>query len=52
MIKKDNRALGCGDTQGAQQNIHEFNSTQIIVTLKADCFRLVSCLSIEGGSLC
>jgi hypothetical protein len=51
-MTKNNKAAGCGDIQAAQQNICELNSTQIIVTLKAACFRAAAWLSVVGGALC
>ena len=49
---RNKKAAGCGDTQAAQQNICGLNCTQIIVTLKAACFRVAAWLSmVVGGSL-
>ena len=46
------KAVGCGDTQTAKQNIFRLNSTQLIVRLKAVSFRAAAWLSIVGGSSC
>lgn len=45
------KAVGCGDTQAAQQNNCVFNFTQLIVTLKAACFHAADWLSLIGGVL-
>jgi hypothetical protein len=44
-MTNNNKAAGCGDTQAAQQNIFRLNFTQIVVRLKAACFRLVAWLA-------
>jgi hypothetical protein len=50
-MNRNKEAAGCGDTQAAQQNIYELNFTQLIVALKAVCFRVAAWLSIVGGAL-
>lgn len=50
-MNKNKEAARCGDTQAAQQNIYELDFTQLIMTLKAVCFRATAWLSIIGDGL-
>lgn len=51
-MTKNKKAAGCRGTQTTYLNICGLNSTQIIVTLKATCFRVGAWLSPVGGFLC
>ena len=51
-MNKNNKAVGCSNTQTAQQSIFKLNSTQIIAIMKATFFRVAAWLSVVGGSLC
>jgi hypothetical protein len=51
-MTKNKKAAGCRDTQTAHLNICGLNFTQMILTLKAACFRVGVWLSPVGGFLC
>jgi len=48
-MTNNKKAAQCGDTEAAQQNIYRSNFNQLIMALKAACFRLAAWLSIVGG---
>jgi hypothetical protein len=50
-MNRNKKAARCGDTQTTQQNIYELNFPQLIVTLKAVCFRVAAWVNIVGGGL-
>ena len=52
VMTKKQKAVGCGDTQAAEQAICETDSKQSAKYWKAVFFRWVAWLSVLGGCLC